>query len=286
MQDGVDISGQVDPALLGQDTTIVNPDDPMKFYNEVDFYSAHTLSLGWNYRLAYPTADNAFNPTGRALSLVYRYAMPTVADSLAQPISTDGMPRDQFVRVPRRFRVNEYVGAYNERIPLPFDNVLSLEAVAAYRNIVLKPSFVEDGGFFEGRFYWPLRYYIGGQNFLSGYPYFTRSGSKLVYGKVSYGFPVFKRLNLRFLNFSFSKLYAEVFAEAGAVGNFRDLSEVKFNKDKFLTDVGGELRMQLFTFYRIPMVAYFQAAHPLNRDRVADSLGKIDAWRYYFGFGL
>ncbi len=286
VQDGVDISGQVDPALLGQDTTIVNPDDPMKFYNEVDFYSAHTLSLGWNYRLAYPTADNAFNPTGRALSLVYRYAMPTVADSLAQPISTDGMPRDQFVRVPRRFRVNEYVGAYNERIPLPFDNVLSLEAVAAYRNIVLKPSFVEDGGFFEGRFYWPLRYYIGGQNFLSGYPYFTRSGSKLVYGKVSYGFPVFKRLNLRFLNFSFSKLYAEVFAEAGAVGNFRDLSEVKFNKDKFLTDVGGELRMQLFTFYRIPMVAYFQAAHPLNRDRVADSLGKIDAWRYYFGFGL
>ncbi|MEL0112907.1 MAG: YhjD/YihY/BrkB family envelope integrity protein, partial [Rickettsiales bacterium] len=78
------------------------------------------------------------------MTLVYRYAMPTVADSLAQPISTDGMPRDQFVRVPRRFRVNEYVGAYNERIPLPFDNVLSLEAVAAYRNIVLKPSFVED----------------------------------------------------------------------------------------------------------------------------------------------
>ncbi len=286
VQDGVDISEQVGSELLGQDTTLVGGDEPLSFYNGIEFYRAHTLSLGWNYRRIYPTAESSFNPTGRALSLVYRYAMPTVADSLAQPTPTDGIPRDQFARVPRRFRVNEYVGAYSERIPLPFDNVLSLEAIAAYRNIVLKPGFIEDGGFFEGRFYWPLRYYIGGQNFLSGYPYFTDSGSKLVYGKISYSFPVFKRLNRRFLNFTFSKLYAEVFAEAGAVGNFRDFSDVQFNTDKFLTDVGGEVRMQLFTFYRIPMVAYFQAAHPLNRDRIADRVGKIDAWRYYFGFGL
>ena len=283
VQDGVDISQAVDAELLGQDTTLVSQDDPLNFYNEIDFYSAHTMSVGWSYRKVKPTAHSA---TGRGISLVYRYSMPTLADSLAQPTPTDGMPGDQFVRVPRRFRVNEYVGAYSERIGLPFDNVLSLEAVAAYRNVVLKPSFIEDGGFFEGRFYWPLRYYLGGQNFLSGYPYFTASGSKLVYGKISYGFPVFKRINRRFLNFTFSKLHAEVFAEAGAVGNFRSLSDTKFNKDKFLTDVGGELRLQLFTFYRIPMTAYFQAAHPLNRDRVADTVGKIDSWRYYFGFGL
>ena len=152
--------------------------------------------------------------------MVYRYSLPTVADSLAQPTPANGIPGDQFARVPRRFRVNEYVAAYNERIPLPFDNVLSLEAVAAYRNIMLKPSFIEDGGFFEGRFYWPLRYYIGGQNFLSGYPYFTASGSKLVYGKISYSFPVFNRLSSRLLNFNFSKVHAEIFAEAGAVGLF------------------------------------------------------------------
>jgi WD40 repeat protein len=286
VQDGVDISQQVDAAILGQDTTLVSADNPLSFYNEVDFYSAHTLSLGWSYRKSYPTAGGAFNPTGRALSMVYRYSLPTVADSLAQPTPANGIPGDQFARVPRRFRVNEYVAAYNERIPLPFDNVLSLEAVAAYRNIVLKPSFIEDGGFFEGRFYWPLRYYIGGQNFLSGYPYFTASGSKLIYGKISYSFPVFNRLSSRLLNFNFSKVHAEIFAEAGAVGNFRKFEDVDINTDKFLTDVGGEVRMQLFTFYRIPMVAYFQAAHPLNRDRVPESVGKVDKWRYYFGFGM
>ena len=85
-------------------------------------------------------------------------------------------------------RVNEYIAAYNERIKLPFDNSLNIELIGAYKNVRLKPRFVEDGGFFEGRFYWPLRYYIGGRNFLSGYPYFTDSGTKLLYARVGYGF--------------------------------------------------------------------------------------------------
>jgi dipeptidyl aminopeptidase/acylaminoacyl peptidase len=286
VQDGVDISAQLGPEQLDQDTTLVSPDNALDFYNGIDFYSAHSLNLGWSYRKVNPTADNRINPTGRSLSLVYRYTLPTVADSLAQSVSANGVPGDQFARVPRRFRVNEYVAAYSERIGLPFNNVLSIEAVGAYRNIVLKPRFIEDGGFFEGRFYWPLRFYLGGRNFLSGYPYFTDSGSKLVYGRVGYSFPVFKRLSSRFLNFNFSKVYAEIFAEAGAVGNFREFNDVDFNTDKFLTDVGGEVRLHLFTFYRIPMTAFFQMAHPLNRDRVSEDVGKIDKWRYYFGFGL
>jgi hypothetical protein len=88
------------------------------------------------------------------------------------------------------------------------------------------------------------------------------------------------------LNFNFSKLRAEIFAEAGAVGNFSSLEEVEINTKSLLTDVGGELRLQLFTFYRIPLLAYFQAVRPLNRDRVDIDGPKIDKWRYYFGFGL
>ena len=61
-----------------------------------------------------------------------------------------------------------------------------------------------------------------------------------------------------------------------------------FNTDSFLSDVGGELRMEVYTFYRLPMRAFFQVAHPLNRDRVPrDSRErKIDKWRYYFGLGF
>ena len=61
--------------------------------------------------------------------------------------------------------------------------------------------------------------------------------------------------------------YAELFAETGAVGNFGDLNDIKYRTKSFLSDVGAEVRMQLFTFYRIPMRAFFQVAHPLNRNR-------------------
>ena len=283
---------------MSQDTLLVNSEDPLKFYGDLSFFRTHMLSMAWRYRKINPTADRLISPSGRALALVYRYLIPTVADSLTEQIPIDGVPRDQFVGVERRMRVNEYVAAYNERIRLPFDNSLNIELIGAYKNIRLKPRFIEDGGFFEGRFYWPLRYYIGGRNFLSGYPYFTDSGTKLLYARVGYGFPILKRISSRFINFNFSKLYAELFAEAGLVGNFSRFEDIDFwsgerwrsrpNTDKFLTDVGGELRLQLFTFYRIPMFAYFQVAHPLNRDRLSSDEDDplIDKWRYYFGFGL
>ena len=302
-QDGVDISDslrslELYKPLLSQDTLLVDSEETLKFYGDLSFFRTHMLSMAWRYRKINPTADRLISPSGRALALVYRYLMPTVADSLAEQIPTDGVPRDQFVGVKRRLRINEYIAAYNERISLPFANSLNIELIGAYKNIRLKPRFIEGGGFFEGRFYWPLRYYIGGRNFLSGYPYFTDSGTKLLYARVGYGFPILKRISSRFINFNFSKLYAELFAEAGAVGNFSRFEDIDFwsgkrwrswpNTDKFLTDVGGELRLQLFTFYRIPMFAYFQVAHPLNRKRVSrdedDPL--IDKWRYYFGFGL
>ncbi|MCY4603100.1 MAG: DPP IV N-terminal domain-containing protein [Gemmatimonadetes bacterium] len=297
-QDGVDISASLDPSLLAQDTLLVNNEDPLEFYEDLSFFRTHMLSMSWRYQKINPTADRLISPSGRAMALVYRYLMPTVADSLTEQIPTDGVPRDQFVGVERRLRVNEYIAAYNERIKLPFDNSLNIELIGAYKNVRLKPRFIEDGGFFEGRFYWPLRYYIGGRNFLSGYPYFTDSGTKLLYARVGYGFPILKRISSRFINFNFSKLYAELFAEAGVVGNFSRFEDIDFwsgerwrslpNTDEFLTNVGGELRLQLFTFYRIPMFAYFQVAHPLNRDRVSsgEDAPLIDKWRYYFGFGL
>ena len=327
-QDGVDISASLDPSLLAQDTLLVNNEDPLKFYGDLSFFRTHLLSTAWRYQKINPTADRLISPSGRAMALVYRYLMPTVADSLTEQTPLDGVPRDQFVGVERRMRVNEYIAAYNERIRLPFANSLNIELIGAYKNIRLKPRFIEDGGFLEGRYYWPLRYYVGGRNFLSGYPYFTDWGTKLLYARVGYEFPLLKRISSRFINFNFSKLYAELFAEAGVVGNFSRFEDIDFwkgkrwrsrpNIDQFLTDVGGELRLQLFTFYRIPMFAYFQVARPLPSSRVKrlwitrlpngsleecappaqdcfrsltvrdseGALDELDEWRFYFGFGL
>ncbi len=274
--------------VASADTMLVSPEDPQIYYEDLDYYDNHELSFGWQYRNLQPTADRTINPNGRVLSLLYRYRMPALADSLAQRTSTDGVPRNIYAPAKRRFRVNEYVGYYGEHIGLPFDNTLSLEILGAYRNIVLKPRFDPQGGLFEGRFYWPLRYYLGGRDFLSGYPYFTVWGSKMLYTRIGYKFPLIQRLNTRFFNFSFSKLYGEIFAEAGAVGNSGGFDIGALGTDDFLSDVGAELRVQLFTFYRVPMHAFFQVAHPLNRDRVARDPDepRIDKWRYYFGFSI
>jgi len=310
IQDGVDITGLFSEDLqaqFGQDSLMVTPDDRRSYYRGLDFFTSHDLTVAWRYQLLKPTANRLIDPKGRALTLIYRYTSPTVVDFLIdrgvneegflrdESVDDFGFPHDEFgvrqgrfASVKSRLRVNEYIGAYTERLGLPFENSLSLQLIGAYRNVQLKDPDDEDARVFEGRFYWPLRYYMGGFNFLSGYPYFADWGTKLLYARVGYSFPLIQRLSARFLNFTFSKVRAELFAEAGAVGNFDDLDVGDFDTTDFLTDVGGEVRMQLFTFYRIPMFAFFQVARPLNRDRVDrdpdDPL--VDKWRYYFGFGL
>jgi len=300
IQDSVDISASLPQELIRQDTLLIDRSSAFDWYQGLDFFDSDDLTLAWQYRHLKPTADLLVNPTGRSLSIAYRYMKTTVADSLAQLTPTDGTPRDFFGGDSQPLTVNEYVASYNEHIGLPFNNRVSFRFLGAYRNLQLKQGFNPDGGFFEGRFYWPLRYYIGGHNFLSGYPYFTKSGSKLFYARTSYSFPVFRRVNMSFLNFTFAKLYAEVFAETGAVGNFADTSLDEFEPNDFLSDVGGELRLEMFTNYRVPLRAFFQIAHPLNRSRLqreealADGLlpndpdapKKIDRFRFYFGLGF
>lgn len=300
VQDSVDISDSLPQEIMRQDTVLIDRSNAFDWYQSLDFFDSDDLTFAWQYRRINPTADYLVNATGRSASFAYRYIKTTIADSLAQLAPSDGTPVDFFAPDREPLTVNEYVATYNENIGLPFNNRLSFRFLGAYRNLKLKPSFDADAGFFEGRFYWPLRYYIGGQNFLSGYPYFTRSGTKLFYAKVSYSFPVMRRVNMRFLNFTMGKLYAEVFAETGAVGNFQSAGLDEFEPKDFLSDVGAELRLEMFTSYRIPLRAFFQVAHPLNRDRLQreqareqgldpddpDAPERIDRLRFYVGLGF
>jgi hypothetical protein len=50
VQDGVDVSEALDPGFLGQDTLLVDSQDPLRFYNEVDFFSTHLMTVSWQYK--------------------------------------------------------------------------------------------------------------------------------------------------------------------------------------------------------------------------------------------
>ena len=280
VQDDIDITESLPRDLVHTDTLLVDRNAPVNRYKDLGFYQSHELMFAWQYRNIKSTRDVLITPTGRALTLLYRYMKPTVADSLAQITPAAGeVPGDLLQPVKTAFTVNEYVGAYTESIGLPYHNSLFFQAIGAYRNLRLKPRVAgPGGGFAEGHYYWPLRYWIGGANFLSGYPFFTANGSKLLYGRAAYRFPLLQRMNVGFFNFTATKVFAELFAETAAVGNSDKLRVDEFSTDDFLSDVGGELRLQLFTFYNLPMQAFFQVAHPLNRQRELD-WRKQDEWR-------
>jgi Tol biopolymer transport system component len=284
--------------LGGTNTTTIVVDDFI--YQDLRFYKSHDLSLGWNYTRFKPTFDRRLNPTGgRSLSLVYRRVNATITDSLALSIdlNQDSVPDPTVTEVsPTLFRadnaklaLNEYIASWNEFLDFPGRTTLSFQAFVGYKDQPIKEA-QQGGGTFEGVFYYPLRYYLGGLGTLRGYPYFSLSGGKVVFGRANFTFPIFNKKSKELSPFTFSKLYGSFFFETGATGNAKKLSEIDFSTKPFLSDVGFELRMEVISNYIIPMFGFFQIAWPLDKtipDRNDPTIiNTIDDFRIYFGLSI
>lgn len=270
------------------------------FYQDLRFFKSHELSLGWGYASFKPTFDQFLNPTGgRAVSFNYRRINATVTDSLSitADIDQDFIPDQTVDEVsPTLFRaddrklgINEYVFSWNEFLDFPGRTTLSFQGFVGYKDQVIK-EVQQDGGTFEGAFYYPLRYYLGGLGTLRGYPYFSLSGGKVVFGRANFTFPIFNRGSKELAPFLFDKLYGSFFVETGATGNAERLSDINFSTKPFLTDWGFELRMQMFSNYQIPMYGFFQIAFPtettiIDRNNPAETI-EVDDFRIYFGLTI
>ena len=266
------------------------------YYEDLDYFRSDDLLVLWRYFRVKPTVDRYINPVGRGAMLGYRRINATVTDSLFERPSDDGKPGDVYGPDHRKLGINEYILSWTELLGLPGRHTLGLWLLGQYRDQRIKRSD-EGEGTAEGAFYWPLAFYMGGENFLSGYPYWTLSGSKRAYARMSYTFPIFQNIKYAgflpwplFLNYHLDRLYGVLFAETGATWNFEDFDRKHFSTRDFLTDVGFEIRLQMFSFYRIPMMAYLQMAWPVGhgrhikvRDYDLDRDVDIDSHRIYFG---
>ncbi|MDA0746051.1 MAG: hypothetical protein O2954_05990, partial [bacterium] len=246
-------------------------------YQELNYYRSNDLGVGWRYVSFTPAKDLFVNPSGgRAVTFRYRRINATITDSLAlsADLNQDGIPDPSQGDVsPTLFRddktklgINEYIFSWNEFLSFPGRTTLALQAFTAYKDKPIK-EVQQNGGTSEGVFYFPLRYYLGGLGTLRGYPYFSLSGGKVFFGRASFTFPIVETAGKELPPFLFSKIYGTVFVETGATGNFESLSSLldsdnKFKRSAFLTDWGFELRMQMSTFYSLPMFGYFQIAFP------------------------
>lgn len=270
------------------------------FYQDLRFFKSHELSLGWSYASFKPTFDQFLNPTGgRAVSFSYRRINATVTDSLslAVDLDQDQIPDATVDEVsPALFRaddqklgINEYIFSWNEFLDFPGRTTLSFQGFVGYKDKVIKEP-VQGGGTFEGAFYYPLRYYLGGIGTLRGYPYFSLSGGKVVFGRANFTFPIFNRGGKELAPFMFDKLYGSFFIETGATGNAPRLSDINWSTKPFLTDWGFELRLQMFSNYQVPMFGFFQIAFPTestipDRNNPAQTI-EVDDFRIYFGLTI
>jgi hypothetical protein len=233
------------------------------------------------------------------VTLRYRRLNATVADSLAEatrdpntglPVPVSGNPSpDPFLFDPVKLGINEFTFSWNEFIPLGGRVTLGLQTFVGYKDQPIK-RFQPGGGPFEGAFYYPLRYYLGGWGSLRGYPYFTLQGGKVALGRATLTLPLFQRIRKELPPLYFDRLYATLFVETGATSDAAKFSDLKFNRRAFLSDFGVELRMQMFSFYRLPMFGFFQFVAPFTRN-VRDrndptQINRVDKRRIFFGFSI
>ena len=274
-------------------------------YKDLNFFRSHEWILGWNFITLNPRTDTYVNPSGgRAFSLRYRRINATITDSLAfsNDLNQDNIPdateQDLSPTLFREDQVqasfNEYIASYNEFIPMFGRSTLSFQGFVAYKDGEVK-EVQQNGGTYEGVFYYPLRYYLGGLGTLRGYPYFTASGSKLAFFRANFTIPLFQNIGSELPPFFFDKIYASFFFEAGGLSNASRINDIDFSwqnaKDTFLADWGVELRFQMFSHYRIPAFGYFIMAMPTKRDiqvrnAPPGTLERIDGRRIYFGLSI
>lgn len=270
------------------------------FYQDLTFFKSHELSLSWSYANFKPTFDQFLNPTGgRVISASYRRINASVTDSLSLSVdlNQDNIPDPTVDEVsPALFRadnrklgINEYIFSWNEFLDFPGRSTMSIQGFVGYKDQVIKEP-VQGGGTFEGAFYYPLRYYLGGIGTLRGYPYFSMAGGKVAFARANFTFPIFNRSSKELAPFIFDKMYGSVFFETGAVGNAAKLSDINFSTKPFLSDWGVELRLQLFQNYQIPMFGFFQVAFPTettitDRNNPTETI-EVDDFRIYFGLTI
>ena len=292
-------TGQLDDItdqIPGLGETSVALDDFL--YENMDFFKSHEWMGGWSYVTFKPRNDLFINPSGgRALSFRYRRINATVTDSLGFSTDFIPLPGDLSPTLLREDNVqvgfNEFITSWNEFIPIIGRSTLSVQAFMAYKDGVVKEP-QQNGGPFEGAFYYPLRYYLGGIGTLRGYPYFSIAGGKVAFGRASFTFPIFQRVGAELPPFFFDKIYGSLFFEVGGASNAASINDIDWSwqnaKNTFLADWGAELRFQMFSNYRLPVFGYFMVAFPTKRDIPArnnpSQIQRVDSNRIYFGLAM
>lgn len=210
-----------------------------------------------------PSVDKDINPVGR--SILFRYAMEFNEYNKELEYSIeDGVLVPQYIK----YKFHRLELQWNEHFAMPFDrHTLSLS--------------VRRGTILGERADTIFNFYAGGFIGMKGYPFYAIEGNDVANINIAYRFPLWTQINVRFLQFFFTKLYGSFFGDLGNAwtGPLPSLNQWR-------SDAGFELRLEAFSFYAYPTRISFSGAYGF--DQFTRTFQGVDVtygreWRFYLG---
>lgn len=224
-----------------------------------NYFIGRDISVRLTHRSIKPAVDSDINPRGRVITLGY--------DREFNKFLTGFEVNDAFLdEVFDNYNYNKFILDWQEHWGLPIkDHTLNFDIQAGFIDTEVDSFFHFFGGGILGN---------------RGYPFFSIEGRKLVLGRVTYRFPLFRNIGVRLRHFYFDKIFLGLFYDYGNAFN-----ESKIDLERFKSSVGVQLRMDMFSFYSYPTRFFFNAAYGLDKFQVANqTYGK--EWRFYFGLSF
>jgi hypothetical protein len=199
----------------------------------------------WYYKSITRAMDSDINPRGgREFLLTTLFAN----DDLFVSGEFDYGVNPKFTR----FRFGQYTLDWKEYLPLPgWRHTLQLRLMGS---VIDKP--VDD-------FFWV---YMGGMDRLRGYTYYAIGGRKGALASATYRFPIWRQINRQFSWLTFKDIYGAVFYEVASAWNEGSLpsDDPAVGRD-YYSSVGGELRLNMGSFYSYPTTVNVTAAYAVDR---------------------
>jgi hypothetical protein len=223
----------------------------------------HGFDLGLSYRFEALARrrDQEISPRGRQLYVRYDRMYNFYIKGFKEGVT---FIDEEYLRL----FYNQFTLDWQEHLPLPWGAALGLRF---YGGLIASDQ-VDDqeqvNNFFD--------YHLGGIQYMKGYTYYSVQGSRVAMGNATLRFPIFPDLRRRFLHLYFDKLYGAVYGDLGKGWPWTsDVENAKFGRKGPLRDLGGQLRMDLFSYYSMPTRVQADLAYGI--DEVA---GK-SPWKFY-----
>ncbi|HLB01306.1 MAG TPA: biopolymer transporter Tol, partial [Bacteroidota bacterium] len=228
------------------------------------YYKGNDLFMNLKLDLSAPSRTQEINPVGSRISMRYDYEFNDFDP-------TDEVnDRGELVHVFQDVNFHKFEAGARDSRRLPG---WSHTLVATVKGGTIFGPPVDD--FFD--------FYIGGLSGMKGYPFYSISGNEFGQANLTYRFPIREKIDLRFLQFYFDKLYGAVYVDAGTAWSGGAISGKRFRRD-----AGFELRLESFSFYAYPTRVFFNATYGFDtfrryvqsRDQLVTYGGE---WQFHFG---